>query len=166
LTLPTHVPAEVAALLPFPLFSSAAEATSSKNIVSTAQSWGQLATLIAAFKAAGLVDTLEGAGPFTMFAPTDAAFAKLPSGALEALLEPENRAKLLGVLTYHVVAGQVKAETVMMISSAQTLNGQAVTLSLSGRTFKVNAAAVVKPDIAASNGIIHIIDTVLAPQSP
>ena len=159
----THVPAEIAALLPFPLFSSADEAASSKNIVSTAQSLGQLAKLSAAFKAAGLGGTLEGAGPFTLFAPTDAAFAKLPGGALEALLKPENRAKLVGVLTYHVVAGHVKAETVMTISSAKTLNGQTVSLSLSGRTFKINAAAVVKPDIAASNGIIHVIDTVLAP---
>ena len=159
----THVPAEIAAMLPFPLFSSAAETTSSIDIFRTAQSLARLATLIAAFEVAGLRNTLEGAGPFTVFAPTDAAFAKLPNGMLEVLLKPENRAKLLGVLSYHVVAGLVKAENVMTMASAKTLNGQAVTLSLSGRTFKINDAAVVQPDVAASNGIIHIIDAVLAP---
>jgi uncharacterized surface protein with fasciclin (FAS1) repeats len=161
----SDIPADMADLLPFPLFSSAADTASSKDIVSTAESAGQLATLSAALKAAGLVDTLKGAGPFTLLAPTDAAFAKLSAGAVEALLKPENNRKLVGILKYHVVAGDVKAAAVMTTSSVKTLNGRAVTLTLSGRTLKINDSAVIKADIAASNGTLHIIDSVLLPNS-
>jgi uncharacterized surface protein with fasciclin (FAS1) repeats len=160
-----EIPEAIAALLPFPLFSSAAVLTSAKDLVTTAESAGQLATLIAAFRAAGLVDTLKQPGPFTVLAPTDAAFAKLPAAAVETLLKPEHREQLCAMLTYHVVSGNVKAEAVMTTSSAKTLNGRAVTLSLSGRTFKINESTVVKADLAASNGTIHIIDTVLWPSS-
>lgn len=148
-------------MLPFPLFSTGADMTSSKDIVSTLESAGQAATLIAALKSAGLMDTLKGAGPFTMLAPTDAAFAKLPAGTVETLLKPDNKKKLLGILTRHVVCGNVKAAAVMTMSSATTLNGRVVTLSLGSRTVKFDDAAVVKADIVASNGTIHIIDTVL-----
>lgn len=161
----SDIPADMADLLPFPLFSSAADMTSSKDIVSTVESSGQLATLMAALKAAGLVDTLKGAGPFTLLAPTDAAFAKLPAGTVEAFLKPENQRKLVGVLKYHVVAADVKAAAVMTTSSAKTLNGQALSLTLSGRTLKINDSAVIKADIAASNGTLHIIDSVLLPNS-
>jgi uncharacterized surface protein with fasciclin (FAS1) repeats len=159
----SDIPAAIAALLPFPLFSSTADTTSSKDIVSTAESAGQLATLIAALKAADLVDALKGAGPFTVLAPTDAAFAKLERGSLQTLLKPENKSDLLGILTYHVVPGNVKAASAMTMSGVKTLNGQSVTLILSGRTVKINDANVLKADIAASNGTIHIIDTVLSP---
>jgi uncharacterized surface protein with fasciclin (FAS1) repeats len=157
------IPSALEALLPFPLFSSAANSTSSEDIISTAESAGQLTTLVAALKSAGLVEILKGAGPFTMLAPTDAAFAKLPAGVVETLLKTENKKKLLGILTYHVVCGNMKAAAVMTKSSVQTLNGQAVTLSLNSRMVKINDSAVVKADIAASNGTIHFIDTVLLP---
>ncbi len=159
----SDIPAAISALLPFPLFSPAADTTSAKDIVSTAESAGQFTTLIAALKAAGLVDMLKGAGPFTVLAPTDAAFSKLPAGSMDILLKPENQKKLVGILTYHVVCGNLKAAAVMTTSSAKTLNGQAVELSLSGRTVHVNDSAIVKADIAASNGTIHTIDTVLLP---
>jgi len=159
----SNIPASIAAMLPFPLFSSAPDVTPSKDIVGTVESAGQFATLIAALKAADLVDTLKGAGPFTVLAPTDAAFAKLAVGAVDTLLKPENKRELAGILTYHVVAGNVKAASVMTMSSAKTLNGQTVTLILSGRTVKINDSAIIKADIAASNGTIHIIDTVLLP---
>ncbi len=157
----SDIPVTMESLLPFPLFSPAAGMTSSIDIVSTAESAGQLATLVAALKAAGLVDTLKGPGPFTVFAPSDAAFAKLPDGSVESLLQPVNNQQLADILTYHVVSGNVKAAAVMTVSSARTLNGRTVMLSLNGRTVKVNDAAVVKADIAASNGTIHIIDRVL-----
>jgi transforming growth factor-beta-induced protein len=162
-TMRSDIPAAIAALLPFPLFSPSADMKSSMNIVGTAESAGQLTSFIAALTAADMVDTLKGTGPFTVFAPTDAAFAKLPAGALENLLKPENKKKLTGILKYHVVAGKVKAAAVMTMSSAQTLNGQAVTLSLHGNTVKIDDSTVVKADIAASNGIIHIMDAVLLP---
>ncbi len=157
------IPPAIAALLPFPLFSSAADMKSSKDIVSTAESAGRLKTLTAALKAADLVDTLRGTGPFTVLAPTDAAFAKLPAGTVESLLKPENKQKLAGILAYHVISGNVKAAAVMTMSSTKTMNGQAVTLSLSGRAVKVNDSVVVDADISASNGTIHVIDTVLLP---
>jgi uncharacterized surface protein with fasciclin (FAS1) repeats len=159
----SDIPPAMASLLPFPLFSPAADMTSSMDIVRTAESAGQLTTLVAALKAAGLADALKGAGPFTVFAPTDAAFAKLPAGALKNLLQPENKGKLADILKYHVAAGNVKAAAVMTISSAQTLHGRAVTLSLHGRTVKIDDSMVVKADIAASNGTIHIVDKVLIP---
>lgn len=136
----------------------------SKDIVDTAVAAGQFTTLAKALQAAGLVETLKGKGPFTVFAPTDEAFAKLPSGALDDLLKPENKEKLKAVLLYHVVAGKVPAAKVMKMKSAKTVNGQEVTISTSGGKVMVNVATVVKADVMASNGIIHVIDTVLMPK--
>ena len=136
----------------------------SKDIVDTAVAAGQFTTLAKALQAAGLVDTLKRKGPFTVFAPTDDAFAKLPSGALDDLLTPENKEKLKAVLLYHVVAGKVPAAKVMKMKSAKTVNGQEVTISTSGGKVMVNEATVVKADVMASNGVIHVIDTVLMPK--
>ena len=136
----------------------------SKDIVETAVSAGSFKTLTAALEAAGLVGTLKGKGPFTVFAPTDQAFAKLPAGTVESLLKPANKQKLKAILTYHVVAGNVKAADVIKLSSAKTLNGQSVTIKVVGGKVLINGATVVKADIAASNGTIHVIDTVLMPK--
>ena len=136
----------------------------SKDIVETAVSAGSFKTLTAALEAAGLVGTLKGKGPFTVFAPTDQAFAKLPAGTVESLLKPANKQKLTEILTYHVVAGNVKAADVIKLSSAKTLNGQSVTIKVVGGKVLINGATVVKADIAASNGTIHVIDTVLMPK--
>jgi uncharacterized surface protein with fasciclin (FAS1) repeats len=134
-----------------------------KNIVDTAVAAGQFKTLAAALGAAGLVDTLKGDGPFTVFAPTDDAFAKLPAGTVEDLLKPENRAKLKAVLTYHVVDGKVMAADVAKLEEAKTLNGTSATIKVSGGSVMINNATVTSTDIAASNGVIHVIDTVLLP---
>jgi uncharacterized surface protein with fasciclin (FAS1) repeats len=158
------MPATMAALLPFPLFSSDADRTSSKDIVSLADSSAQLTTLVAALEAAGLTDALKGAGPMTLFAPTDAAFAKLPAGILDAMLKPDGNEKLLALLKYHVVPGNVKAAAVMTMSSVTTLNGQALTLTLSGNKVKINDATIIKADAGASNGTVHVIDAVLLPK--
>ena len=114
-------------------------------------------------KAAGLVDTLKGPGPFTVFAPTDEAFAKLPAGTVESLLKPENKAKLTAILTYHVVPGKVMAADVAKLDEAKTVNGAMVTLQADDGKVMVNDAKVVKADIVASNGVIHVIDTVILP---
>jgi uncharacterized surface protein with fasciclin (FAS1) repeats len=111
-----------------------------------------------------LVDTLKGKGPFTVFAPTDEAFAKLPAGALDNLLKPENKEKLKAVLLYHVVSGKVPAAKVMKMKSAKTVNGQEVTIMANDGKVMVNDATVVKADVMASNGVIHVIDTVLMPK--
>jgi len=134
-----------------------------KDIVDTAVAAGSFKTLAAALQAADLVDTLKGKGPFTVFAPTDAAFAKLPAGTVESLLKPENKQKLRAILTYHVVAGSVSAAQVAKMTSANTVNGQAVSIRAGSAGVMVNNANVVKTDIAASNGVIHVIDTVLLP---
>jgi uncharacterized surface protein with fasciclin (FAS1) repeats len=134
-----------------------------KDIVDTAVSAGSFKTLTTALAAAGLVETLKGKGPFTVFAPTDEAFAKLPAGTVESLLKPANKQKLTAILTYHVVAGNVKAADVVKLSSAKTLNGQSVTIKTVGGKVLINGATVVKADIAATNGTIHVIDTVLMP---
>lgn len=134
-----------------------------KDIVDTAVGAGDFKTLAAALTAAGLVDTLKGAGPFTVFAPTDAAFAKLPAGTVENLLKPENKDKLSAVLTYHVVAGKVMAADVVKLSEAKTVNGASVKIAVKGDTVTIDDATVVKTDIPASNGVIHVIDTVLMP---
>jgi uncharacterized surface protein with fasciclin (FAS1) repeats len=136
---------------------------SNQDIVDTAVGAGQFKTLAAALKAAGLVDTLKGAGPFTVFAPTDKAFAKLPAGTVESLLKPENKAKLTAILTYHVVPGAVKAEQVTKLDEAKTVNGAMVKVSVDHGKVMINDANVVTPDIAASNGVIHVIDTVILP---
>ena len=133
------------------------------DIVDTAVAAGQFKTLAAALGAAGLVDTLKGAGPFTVFAPTDEAFAKLPAGTVEELLKPENKAKLTAILTYHVVDGKVMAADVVKLSEAKMIQGTSATIKMSGETVMVNNATVTTADIAASNGVIHVIDTVLLP---
>ncbi len=149
--------------------SSAAESGSpkasatQKDIVSTAIAAGQFKTLVAALQAAGLVDTLKGAGPFTVFAPTDAAFAKLPPGTVESLLKPENKAKLTAILTYHVVPGRVLAAQVAGMSSATTVNGQTLSIHSDGGVVMVGGARVASADILCSNGVIHVVDTVLLP---
>jgi len=135
-----------------------------KDIVETAVAAGQFTTLAAALKAAGLVDTLKGAGPFTVFAPTDAAFAKLPKGTVEELLKPENKAKLTAILTYHVVAGKVMAADVVKVKDAKTLQGGSIQVNAAGGKVMVDAANVVKADIGASNGVIHVVDSVLMPK--
>ena len=134
------------------------------DIVDTAVAAGSFKTLAAALTAAGLVDTLKGPGPFTVFAPTDEAFAKLPKGTLEDLLKPENKAKLATILTYHVVPGKVAAADVVKSKLAKTVNGQDVTIAVTGADVMLNGTTkVTKTDIAASNGIIHVIDSVLLP---
>ncbi len=136
-----------------------------KDIVDTAVSAGQFNTLAAALEAADLVDTLKGDGPFTVFAPTDEAFAKLPEGTVEHLLKPENRDQLVAILTYHVVPGKVDAATVVGLDSATTVNGADVSISVDGGSVRVDDATVVKTDIGASNGLIHVIDAVILPKS-
>jgi uncharacterized surface protein with fasciclin (FAS1) repeats len=138
-------------------------AKQSNDIVDTAVGAGQFNTLAAALQAAGLVDTLKGDGPFTVFAPTDEAFAKLPEGTVETLLRPENKDQLISILTYHVVPGSVMAEDVVKLDSATTVNGASVNILVSDNGVKVDSANVIKTDIAASNGVIHVIDTVILP---
>jgi uncharacterized surface protein with fasciclin (FAS1) repeats len=138
-----------------------AAAPATKDIVDTAVAAGSFKTLATALGAAGLVDTLKGAGPFTVFAPTDEAFAKLPKGTLDALLK--DKAKLTAILTYHVVAGKVLAADVVKLKTAKTLQGQNVKIDASNGV-KINDAKVVTADVMASNGVIHVIDTVLLPQ--
>jgi uncharacterized surface protein with fasciclin (FAS1) repeats len=132
-----------------------------KNIVETAIEAGQFNTLVAAVKAAGLVETLSGKGPFTVFAPNDAAFAKIPKATLDGLLK--DKAKLTAVLTYHVVSGKVMAKDVMKMKSAKTLQGGSLTIDTSDG-LKVDGAKVIQADIEVSNGVCHVIDTVLMPK--
>lgn len=136
---------------------------SAADIVDTAVA-GNFKTLVAALKAAGLVDTLKGPGPFTVFAPTDEAFAKLPAGTLESLLQPENKARLQSILTYHVVAGKVMSQDVVKLHSAKTVEGGTVAITTMNGGVMVNNARVTKADIVASNGVIHVIDTVILPE--
>ena len=139
-------------------------ASPAKDIVDTAVGAGSFNTLVAAVKAAGLVDTLKGKGPFTVFAPTDDAFKKLPPGTLDDLLKPENKEKLKGILTYHVVPGKVMAKDVVKMKSAKTVNGQSVTISMKDKDVMVDNAKVTKTDIVCSNGVIHVIDAVVLPK--
>ena len=134
-----------------------------KDIVDTAVGAGSFTTLVNAVKAAGLVDTLKSEGPFTVFAPTDAAFAKLPAGTVEALLQ--DKEKLTAILTYHVVPGKVMAKDVVGLSSAKTANGQALTIRTEQGAVMIDNATVVKADIPCSNGVIHVIDTVVLPKA-
>ncbi len=133
------------------------------NIVDTAVSAGNFNTLVAAVKAAGLVETLKGTGPFTVFAPTDEAFAALPAGTVDDLLKPENKAKLAEILTYHVVAGKVMSADLSDGMTPATVNGKLVTIHTEGGV-KVNEATVSTADIDADNGVIHVIDDVLLPK--
>ena len=134
-----------------------------KDIVDTAVTAGQFKTLAAALGAADLVDTLKGSGPFTVFAPTDEAFAKLPAGTVENLLKPENKEQLVAILTYHVVPGKVMAADVVKLKEAKTVNGKMVDIQTKGDAVMVNDAKVTATDIGASNGVIHVIDTVILP---
>lgn len=138
-------------------------AQNTNDIVAVASSAGIFNTLVAAVKAADLVKTLQGPGPFTVFAPNDEAFAKLPKGTVEDLLKPENKAKLTGILTYHVVAGKVMAADVKTMK-AKTVNGQELDIKVADGDVTVNRAKVIKTDVAASNGVIHVIDSVLMPK--
>lgn len=135
----------------------------SADIVDTAVKAGSFKTLAAALEAAGLVETLKGEGPFTVFAPTDEAFAKLPKGTLDSLLKPENKEKLVSILTYHVVPGKVKAADVVKLKEAKTVQGNKVKIDTKDGV-KVNDAKVTKTDIECTNGVIHVIDTVLIPE--
>jgi uncharacterized surface protein with fasciclin (FAS1) repeats len=138
-------------------------AEKSGDIVTVATKAGSFKTLVAALKAAGLVETLQGAGPFTVFAPTDEAFAKLPAGTVEGLLKPENKEKLSAILTYHVVAGKVMAADVKTMM-AKTVNGKELDIKVKDGVSINGKTKIVKTDIAADNGVIHVIDSVLLPE--
>jgi uncharacterized surface protein with fasciclin (FAS1) repeats len=144
--------------------ASAAICTAGKDLVAVASGTDNLKTLVAALKAAGLVETLQGKGPFTVFAPTDAAFAKLSAGTVESLLKPENRDKLVAILTYHVVPGKVLAADVKTMD-AKTVQGQSLKLVVSDGGVTVDNAKVVKTDVMAENGVIHVIDTLIIPKA-
>lgn len=150
----------------FSLAMTSVTARAADDIVDTAVKAGSFKTLVAAVKAAGLVDTLKSKGPFTVFAPTDEAFAKLPKGTVETLLKPENKAKLASILTYHVVAGKYDAARITKSKSKQfglkSVQGSNIAVDLR-KGVKVSGASVVKTDIATSNGIIHVIDKVIMP---
>ena len=144
--------------------AGAAARAAETDVVETAIAAGQFTTLAAALDGAGLVATLKGPGPFTVFAPTDAAFAKLPAGTLEDLLRPENKARLAAILTYHVVPGRVTAADVARLEEAETVNGETVEVRADGGGgVMINDAKVTAADVAASNGVIHVIDTVMLP---
>ena len=144
--------------------ASAACEAKAKDLVDTAVAAGSFKTLVAAVQAAGLVETLKGEGPLTVFAPTDEAFAKLPEGTVAELLKPENKAKLVRILTYHVVPGKVLAADVVKLSEAKTVEGSKVRIQVEGGKVKVDGANVVKTDILTSNGVIHVIDAVILPK--
>ncbi|MEZ8611335.1 fasciclin domain-containing protein [Vibrio sp. 10N.222.51.C8] len=153
----------VATLL-FTAFAHADHHGMKKDIVDVAAENGSFNTLVAAVKAAGLVETLKGGGPFTVFAPTDEAFAALPEGTVDMLLKPENKDKLIAVLTYHVVPGKIMASEVMKLDSAVTVQGEAVMVGIDHGNVMINKAQVVMADVEASNGVIHVIDAVLLPK--
>jgi uncharacterized surface protein with fasciclin (FAS1) repeats len=150
------------AVLAMPVF-----AREGKDIVDTAVGAENFKTLVAAVKAAGLVDTLKGEGPFTVLAPTDEAFAKLPEGTLESLLKPENKDKLVAILKYHVIAGKALAADVVKLDgqSVKTVEGESVKVAVKDGKVTIDGANVVKADIACSNGVIHVIDAVILPPS-
>lgn len=139
--------------------------TCDKTVVEVAVKSDNFKTLVAAVKAAGLAETLSGEGPFTVFAPTDEAFAKLPKGTLEELLKPENKQKLVGILTYHVVSGKVMAKDVVKLDKAKTVQGSNVKIKVKDGTVMIDKAKVAKADIPCKNGVIHVIDTVILPKS-
>lgn len=155
----TFLSLTVATLLAAPAFAD----NHGKDIVDTAVGAGSFTTLVAAVQAAGLVDTLKGEGPFTVFAPTDEAFAKLPAGTVENLLKPENKDQLVSILTYHVVPGRVMSGDLSEGLMAKTVQGGEVKITLDGGP-KVDGANIVTPDVAASNGVIHVIDSVILPK--
>ena len=141
---------------------TAKQASAQPDIVDTAIAAGSFNTLVAAVKAAGLVETLQGEGPFTVFAPTDEAFAKIPEAKLKELLKPENKETLAGILTYHVLPGKIMAADVKTMK-ATTVNGQDLDIKVADGHVTVNGAKVIKADVAASNGVIHVIDAVVLP---
>jgi len=145
-------------------FAPSLAAAQTRDIVDTAVAAGSFKTLAKALAAADLVTSLKGAGPFTVFAPTDEAFAKLPAGTVEMLLKPENKAKLQRILTYHVVAGKVMASDVTKMKMAKAVSGDSLTIAAHDGMVMADNARVVKTDIAASNGVIHVIDSVLLPK--
>ncbi len=153
----------VALALTLTVPSQAIANTGTKDIVDTAVAAGSFKTLAKALQAAGLIETLKGAGPFTVFAPTDDAFAKLPEGTLETLLKPENKQKLQRILTYHVVPGKVKASDVVKLQSAKAVSGDTIAIAARNGGVTVDNARVVQTDIEASNGVIHVIDAVILP---
>ncbi len=145
-------------------FALAGDYKKGKDIVDTAVSAGSFNTLVAAVKAAGLVDTLKGDGPFTVFAPTDAAFGKIPQDTLQSLLKPENKNKLTSILTYHVVAGKLKAKDVLGKKEIKTVQGQSLKVEVKSGKVYIDGAMVQTADVATSNGVIHIIDSVVMPK--
>ena len=145
-------------------FSAGQCTGNAKDIVDTAVAAGKFKTLAAALTAADLVETLKGEGPFTVFAPTDEAFAKLPEGTVADLLKPENKAKLIAILTYHVVPGKVMAADVVKLTSAKTVQGLEVAIKVDGGKVMVDNANVIKTDIKCKNGVIHVIDAVILPK--
>jgi len=154
----------IASTLALVALGSISFAAEKKDIVDTAVGAGSFKTLVAAVQAAGLVDTLKGDGPFTVFAPTDEAFAKLPEGTVETLLKPENKDKLVAILTYHVVSGKVMAETAVTLDKATTVQGKDIKLAVKDGKLTLNdSAKVVTADVETSNGVIHIIDAVILP---
>ncbi|MBE0544111.1 MAG: fasciclin domain-containing protein [Verrucomicrobia bacterium] len=151
------------AVTAMPLAHATDKSSTPGDIVAVASGAGSFNTLVAAVKAAGLVETLQGTGPFTVFAPTDEAFAKLPKGTVEDLLKPENKEKLVAILTYHVLPGKVTAAEVKTMK-AKTVNGKELNLKVWGGNVTVDNAKVVKADVMAKNGVIHVIDTVVLPK--
>jgi uncharacterized surface protein with fasciclin (FAS1) repeats len=162
--LKTFAVGTVAAVLMTGVLSTSPVAAQGRDIVDTAVAAGSFKTLAKALQAAGLVDTLKGPGPFTVFAPTDEAFAKLPAGTLESLLKPENKDKLQRILTYHVVSGKVMAADVVKVQTAKAVSGDTLSVAAKGGAVTIDNAKVVKTDIAASNGVIHVIDAVMLPK--
>lgn len=159
---PAAPPAEAAA----PAEPAPAAPAAAADIVDTAVANGSFTTLVAAVQAAGLVETLKGPGPFTVFAPTDDAFKKLPAGTVEDLLKPENKEQLVKILTYHVVAGDIRSAALAgTVTPATTVQGGALSVDATGEAVKIGDATVVTTDVAATNGVIHVIDTVLMPPS-
>ena len=144
--------------------SGAAVRAETRDVVETAVAAGSFKTLAKALDAAGLVTTLKGSGPFTVFAPTDEAFAKLPAGTLETLLKPENKEKLRRILTYHVVSGKVMASDVVKLQSTKAVSGDTITVKVRNDVVHVDNATVTKADVTASNGVIHVIDAVILPK--
>jgi len=156
---------KILSFISFLALGAVATAAPKKDIVDIAVEAGSFKTLVAAVQAADLVDTLKSDGPFTVFAPTDEAFAKLPKGTVETLLKPENKKMLVDIITYHVIGDKVKAKKAAKLDSAKTVNGQEIQISKAGDSLKINQSTVLKADIKASNGIIHVIDTVLLPET-
>ena len=151
------------ALLALPFTQAKKCKSDCKDIVSTAVEAGKFNTLATALKSAGLVKTLQGDGPFTVFAPTDKAFAKLPKGTVEELLKPANRDRLVSILTYHVVPGEVESNEAVKLTEAKAVSGDKLTLKVKAGSLFLNDSKVIAADVNASNGVIHVIDTVLIP---